>query len=160
VSSPQSCYQDCEHLSWSLTVAQRLISSNASGLLLNRTPFVVHQPSGLRFATGPPNLRWVSSALRLGCSFRVHRLKVAHFVSEMNSSHRVLGPIQRQCGESTIRGFCFPLRSVRDLSQILDGLLLSAVSRLISSYKHSLGSHLQGFSLPGSRTMFPWPLPS
>jgi hypothetical protein len=57
-------------------------------------------------------------------------------------------------------GVTYLLRSARELSQLLDGFLLTTPCGLISSRRHSWGSRLQGFSLLGSRTASLRPLPS
>jgi hypothetical protein len=122
-----------------------------------RVPFI-----GLRVFASAPSARLTPGFIRSSTwlSFRVRQLDAALVVSDLGSSQGFLGPFSASVVSPRFVGVACPLRSVLELSQLLDGLRLTAPSGLVSSQRHSWGSRLQGFSLSESRTASPRPLPS
>jgi hypothetical protein len=102
-----------------------------------------------------------SSSRTLPVSSRVSR--ACHPPSAFRLGAPSLGflpPSRHQSAESTGAGVPIPLRSVLDVSHVLDGFLLHRPCGLVSSRNHVRGSLFRGFpSRPAVRARRP-PLPS
>jgi hypothetical protein len=131
----------------------------SSVLLVERSPYAVQRPSGIHVTAVRPTKAGFHPLVDLAL-LQSPTTEAARSVSGPSSSHRVLGPCSASGVSPPNAGVTYLLRSARELSQLLDGFLLTTPCGLISSRRHSWGSRLQGFSLLGSRTASLRPLPS